>query len=253
MTRLLDDTMILIPIHRSTKMECEDSVEKLVQAHGGAQFKARGLADVCQARSFLAKGALEQTPPPEFMLWVDDDMMFTPRDVQQLKQALLADPELDVIGSVYMNRTGNKFCFNVLGDGKEDRAVKLDGSVLPAWGVGMGLTLCRRRAFERAEASHKYPVQQTATWGVNYFAPIMRPEADETELPVWFTDDYAFCCRVRDGGGNVAVHTGVWARHVSEIAMGWWHWFALQQHNRPLLEDEPELQMQADGRRRIEP
>lgn len=164
--------------------------------------RVSGMSLVTMARNRLAAGFLHSDS--DAILWLDADVMFSPRDVNLL---LAADKEL--VGGVYalkvdplVPRPGKPW-FAVY----PERDPKREGDLATVRGVGWGFTLIRREVFERLLPDATPYADENGEIIHDFFA---------TEIVdgQYHGEDIAFCSRWRRAGGEVWGHFGVQVGHV---------------------------------------
>lgn len=152
------------------------------------------------ARNTVAKVFLEHKNRPDYLLFVDDDMVFRHDALEQL----LANHKDVVTGNAFTRQYPVK---PVVGMFDTDPAKKGRVSVLidyqkdalqPIDSCGMAFTLISRNALEKA--------------GPKPFDPMFFPETDG-ELH----EDSSFCWRVKEAGVQVWLNSSVQVGHIGDV------------------------------------
>ena len=157
-------------------------------------------SDIARGRSKLMSQALDQTSFNSF-LWVDDDIHFTREDFEELACA-----PVDVVGGVYVKRhPGLTPVYN----GPEGEPHPLIPEIVTVKEVGTGFLRVTRRALEGIAPQI---VADDSGWR-HYFHAGMSYGDNDSGLPSYKSEDYAFChaCNVADI--PVHIHKGVRLGH----------------------------------------
>lgn len=126
----------------------------------------------------------------EWLLFVDDDMVIHPDALLRL----LAHGR-DIVGGLCFRRTPPYAPCIARWDGAHMRTLDVPtGGLIPVDGIGMGVTLIRRRVFE--------------TLGSGCFA-----------FRDGLSEDYAFCLAAREAGFDVMCDPAVQPGHVSSVVV----------------------------------
>lgn len=141
---------------------------------------------------FLASGL-------DYMLSVDSDMGWAPSDIDELLAA-----DVDLVSGVYTKKDGKGAIIVRLAPGETfatNRMLRCDG-------VPGGFFLLKRAAAQRMAdhfAGNRYTTDGEATFCLHN--PILEDGA-------YYGEDYSFCRRFRESGGEIWMHPGVVLRHV---------------------------------------
>lgn len=180
----------------------------------------------------------------DWLLFIDDDMVWHPEQIVQLIQSR-EKYDLDMVGALcfrrspphqptlFMRRFPNDGPFNYLEDWPEDTAVEVDAT-------GMAFIIIHKRVFERMVAFY----EKQPDWKMPPYE-----ERDFTKAPPnffqWnggFGEDLQFCINAKQSGSKIYVDTSIEVRHVSEIQIGREHFLT------EIAKRDPELEA---GRRTI--
>jgi hypothetical protein len=163
------------------------------------KLKRPGGSDIAGTRNILAHAAL--VSKAEAVLFIDWDNTPTVGNVARLLTH--ADTgQYDVISGNYWAADGKSASWRPHAPGHYTNGP--DGGLVAARAVGMGCCLIMRAAFERAK-----PFAPLIGEHPHYFAQLALTETKE-----WLQEDYAFCHRVRSGGGSVVVDTCCMVGHL---------------------------------------
>lgn len=174
----------------------------------GGQLDIQEGYDVAQQRDQIAAKFLASKH--SHLLFVDSDIQFRPEDVLKMAAA-----NKEVIGAVYPFRTfipGHIEKHIKAGRTEHDAMrlahryafaaaeVKLKGEFFRAESVGAGLMLVSRECFERVRkhcAPEPYRIHGTTSPVEGFFQSIRREDGE------MIPEDWSFCQRVREAGGDV--------------------------------------------------
>lgn len=184
-------------VHRSLHPETLASLWPLAAA--GAGLAIQKSADVAWSRSKIAMGLTE-----DFLLFVDEDMVFAPPDVEKLLKALDNQPKTGAVAAYY---------------------VKWDGSRLPVcnWKKDDGSWYSNEERVKKAERYAKRgEVAAVQSFGAGLLA-ISREALSAVPHPAFETrwvngvfegEDTSFCQRLAEAGYRPSVHFGCQVGHI---------------------------------------
>lgn len=162
------------------------------------------------ARSLLACRALERGS--DVTLFIDDDMIFDPLDVERLADA--ARGTRGIVGAPYSQRKpGGALVGSV--DVPECGSITFfeGGSMLPVSDgpLGMGFTAIHRDVYEKLDALPEYaPAHSNEGILRPYFQKIFTAER------YWLKEDGSFCDAARRSGSSLHVDTRIRVFHVGD-------------------------------------
>lgn len=173
------------------------------------------------ARSFVAARCLEHTPPPEFLFFLDDDVLVPGDALVKLFFRARTHPEHDIYAGVYcLKRPGlpEPLIYGENGQGPLwDWTV---GDILTTQSHGvcsvhMGLTLIRVSAFQKLKDAGLVHGDGTDQDDEPFFKTIR--ETSKAKDGQLFrqegTEDIYFCDKLMKAGGSILVDTSVLAGH----------------------------------------
>jgi hypothetical protein len=176
--------------------------------------------EVGDARSQVAARVLEHQPPPEFLLFLDWDVLMPPDAMTKLFFRARCYPEHDIFAGVYCCKGSNPpdpLIYGAHGQGAIwDWAV---GDILTTESHGvesvhMGLTLIRCSLFQKLKDLDLVGGDGTDQNNRPFFKTIYeRKDSAGCALLQAGTEDIYFCDLVRKAGSSILVDTGVLAGH----------------------------------------
>ena len=161
-----------------------------------------GLKDIAQARNLITRNALAMGA--DYLLWIDDDMTFSPAAVLRLMQR-----RVPIVGGLCFNRHAPSYPPVLLRKHAANR--NLDNSpmgfvydfppdsLFEVDATGGAFLLVQRKVFEQI------PVTPEAQW----WTPI--------DMPGLGSEDVSFCVRAQRAGFKIFVDTGVRIGHKAEV------------------------------------
>lgn len=184
------------------------------------QYCADGM-EVGVARSHVAKGCREARPKPEFLLFIDSDVIVPNDSFTKLFYHLKTNPKIDIAAGVYVVKGAFPYDPLIYRDNGEgaywDWAV---GDILTTKqhgirGVHMGLTLIRVSLFDRLIEAGLVHGDGTDQEDEPFFCTQNYRIQEQGKGPATFkgTEDIYFCDKVRKIDGQILVDTSVLAGH----------------------------------------
>lgn len=165
-------------------------------------FHTYGDTGMVRVRNAVAEKAMLWEP--DYLFWVDDDMMFNNDIVERLLSrkkdficALMFSKNLPFIPTIKKVQEGSILSFNNYLDYPLNSLVEIAG-------CGFAATLIHRRIFEDLIIQ--------ADNGREYFA--------ERTLGIGESEDINFCLRARQKGHKIWCDTGVKTRHIGGMGIG---------------------------------
>ncbi|TAM59487.1 glycosyltransferase [bacterium] len=149
-------------------------------------------------RELLARMAL--AAGSDLLFFIDDDMVLPPNALLELERAF-SDPSVAVAGALYYTRDGTKPLAVSRWSSRRTTAGSIpafDHSVTPVDGVGFGCAAVSTAWLRRLETP--------------LFSAQIYIEAATRRVRLC-NEDYLFCERMREAGGNVLLHAGVRCGH----------------------------------------
>ncbi len=168
-----------------------------------------GDALIGRARSIACYHFIEENQSP-YMLFIDDDILFEPKDVEKILEDLKAG--YDVIGGIYpVGRATQLSSYGWNG------RLPMDGKIQDVEYLATGFMGISRKMLLKVRDELKLPLLQPHDWAIchPYFESgscTDRPTGD----PIYISEDWDFCDKVRKVGGKVYADTSVQVAHCKE-------------------------------------
>lgn len=184
--------------------------------------------NICQGNVLtLQRNDLVQRMRGDWLLFIDDDMVWHPDQIVQLINT--RDKfDLDMLGALcfrrtppyqptlFMRETPVSGAFNYLEDWPEDQAVEVDAT-------GMAFVIIHKRVFERIVAMF----DEKPGWKMPPFEN--RTGMQPPNFFRWaggYGEDLQFCIDAKRSGSRIFVDTSIAIRHVAEIQIGREHFLS---------------------------
>lgn len=172
-----------------------------------------GDALISRSRSQACTKFLEQTQIP-YMLFIDDDIIFTPEDVSKIYNHLKSG-EYDLIGGIYPVRGASQLSSYGWG-GK----LEINNQIQEIEFLATGFMGISRRLLEKMVKELSLPLLNANDWSRCYpFFEAKRVLAEERERggePIYISEDWDFVQKARKIGYKVFVDTSVQVGHMRE-------------------------------------
>jgi hypothetical protein len=200
------EALILSPIYSSLETRTAFAMAELLHKHGFGMIRDVGCSQLDIARSRLAASALSQSAV-EWFLWIDADIVFEPLDaIEMLARA--RQHNCLVVGADYPTKQKSASRSTVVLDGTLHTNCP---TLARAWRMGFGFVLTHRTVFERLKG--QVPLAIVGDDLIRpYFAPLILGLG--SSAPTYYSEDYAFCERVRSTGVELWNDTAVNLGHV---------------------------------------
>ena len=196
MQEIIPDLLVTVMSHRGLTAPTSISVWKLKTIRNfyvefgifaGDALLSRGRCQACTK-------FLDTTKIP-YMLFVDDDIVFEPQDIEKIYNHLKSG--YDVVGGLYPVRGASQLSSYGWGGHLE-----VDGNVHEIEYLATGFMGISRRILEKVRSELELPLLNPNDWSTCYpfFEPgrkTDRPEGD----PIYISEDWDFCEKVRQIGG----------------------------------------------------
>lgn len=214
------DLLIVFCSHRAVAAPTAHSIEQLRLAHlsGMIDFQytimfASGDALLTRSRSQAATKFLEQTQAP-FMLFIDDDIVFSPQDVKTIYHRM-KDDNYDLIGGVYPVRGASQLS-SYGWEGKLD----VDGQIHDIEFLATGFMGISRRLLDKMVKELNMPTLNPNDWSRCYAffeaRPVLSHEREKGGDPIYISEDWFFCELARKVGIRCFADTSVQVGHMRE-------------------------------------
>lgn len=168
-----------------------------------------GDALISRSRSQACTKFLESTEIP-YLLFIDDDIMFTPDDVKKIYDSLLNG--YDCIGGIYPVRGASQLASYGWG-GKLD----IDGKITEVEYLATGFMGISRRILEKVKTDLNLPLLNKDDWSRCYpFFETGRMMDREHGVPIYISEDWEFCDKLRQIECKVYADTSVQVGHLRE-------------------------------------
>jgi 2-polyprenyl-3-methyl-5-hydroxy-6-metoxy-1,4-benzoquinol methylase len=207
----MTDLEILVCSHRNLAAGTAQSFEFLRRyspLNYAVQFLT-GDALIGRARSLMVYKFLKESDTP-YLLFIDDDIIFQPKDVEKIYQDMKGG--YDVVGGVYAVRGASQIASYTWG-GQHEIPLKPDIREIEYLATGfMGIS---RRVIQQMVDKLNLPVLNKGEWAecIPFFESgslLTRKE------PIYISEDWDFCEKVRKAGGKVYLDTSVCVNHMRE-------------------------------------
>jgi hypothetical protein len=187
---------------------CDERL-RVLERRGIEVRRSAGCAAIDFARSHMATRALADGF--EELLWIDDDIVFDPDDVD----ALRASGDAFIAGPCAKRGSGG-FAFDVL-PGTKQITFGSQGGVVDVLYVGTGFLYTRRAVYDAI--AKELPVCTVGAIDVvPYFIPFILATAAGHK---YLGEDYAFCERARRAGFAIRVDTRLRVFHLGLHGYSW--------------------------------
>ena len=169
-----------------------------------------GDALISRARSQACSKLLTETDFP-YMLFIDDDIIFEPSDVEKIYNSLKEG--YDVIGGIYPVRGASQ-----LSSYGWEGQLKIDTGIHDLEYLATGFMGISRRILEKVRDELKLPWLNPNDWAKCY--PFFECGRFEKRAkggdPIYISEDWDFCEKVRQVGGKIYADTSVQLGHMRE-------------------------------------
>lgn len=152
----------------------------------------------------------------DWLMFIDDDMVFTPHDILQLLEDM-DEHDLDIVGGLCFRRTEphqpTLYMRESPTAGRYSFLERWDSDLVEVDATGMAFVVIRKRVFEKIAAAH----------GETFPSFEERQATDPPEYFRWYGrigEDLRFCQDAKDAGCRIFVDTRVKIGHVGEINIG---------------------------------
>lgn len=214
------ELLIAIVSHRVISAPTVNSLEllRIADKRGDVSFNYSlglfvGDALISRGRSQAASKFLAESKVP-YMLFVDDDIIFSPEDVMKIHKHLKSG-KYDVIGGIYPVRGASQYSSYGWG-GK----FYTDGEIHNIEYLATGFMGITRKILEKVKDDLKLPILNPNDWARCY--PFFEDGAwlgDDREKggdPIFISEDWDFCEKVRKVGGQIFADTSIQLGHIRE-------------------------------------
>ena len=196
-----------------------DMFRLVMEGHTVRIFDEIGHADIYALRAQLVAHFLNDKNATDLIM-IDSDVAWEPFGLQSL---LSHDVDL-VAGSYPKRKDPLEFMFRSAQDAGEPLMGDPGTGLVEVWGMPGGFMRCRRAMLEKMVAAHPelvaidrdVPGGNTCRLFDPYWFDTI--EADGTPAKRVLSEDYAFCQRWRDMGGNVYLDASIGMAHIGTKA-----------------------------------
>ncbi len=203
--------VVLVPFIGSIVPQCEAGLREL-EKRGYQVRRVGGFSAIDQGRNQLATDALldgfEET------MWIDSDIEFDPRSVEQLRSH-----GLPAVCGLYPQKKFRALSSKPL-PGTDKITFGQQGGLVEFQYVAAGFLLVRRAAYMKIQYQLGLPLanERFGAPMVPFFQPIVQAYEDGH----WYlAEDYAFCERARHCGLKLIADTSIRLWHLGTYAYGW--------------------------------
>ena len=208
------DLLIVICSHRVVSAPTVISLDKLrhnFPVNWGLAIH-QGDALISRSRSMACSHFVDDVKIP-FMLFIDDDILFDPSDVQRIYNSLING--YDVIGGIYPVRGAYQLASYGWGG-----QLPVDNEIREVEFLATGFMGISRRILEKMRDDLPLPMLNPNDWSKCYpFFEARRTMAEERVRggdPIYISEDWDFCQKVRLIGSKVYADCGVQVGHIRE-------------------------------------
>jgi hypothetical protein len=180
--------MLAICSHRGTQAEVAQAVE-LLHLMAGNSFLVRyyaGDAWIDRLRSVAASEFLKQDWA-DYMIFIDDDIVFMPEHVLLLYEDLKSG--YDLIGGGYPTRTGSQLASYGLG---EMGGIQIDGQIQEIKWLATGFMGFSKKLLQRMVDELKLPLLHKDQWCESYPFFVFCAHLNEKGNPMLYSEDWEF-------------------------------------------------------------
>jgi hypothetical protein len=203
--------VILVPVGNNILPDCETALQAL-ERKGYVVWRVRGYSAIDQGRNQMATDALRQGF--EETMWIDDDVVFDPADVDRLRCF-----NLPLCAGVYPKKGKRELALHVV-PGTTQMLFGKRGSVCEVKYTATGFLHVRREVYDTIQRQLDLPTCN-AGFG-SPMVPYFQPMIVDTEKGPWYiAEDYAFCERARRCGYSILVDTRIRLWHVGAYRYSW--------------------------------
>jgi len=211
------DLILTIVSHRVVSAPTSHSLEKLrVFSKSDPAFPNYrvthfiGDALISRARSQACTRFLEEWDAP-YMIFIDDDILFEPQDVVKIYNHMVNG--YDVIGGIYPVRGASQL--SSYGWGGQ---LMVDGQVKDIEYLATGFMGISRRILVKVREELKLPLLNPNDWAKCYpfFEAKSFTDRSQGGDPIYISEDWDFCEKVRQIGGKIYTDTSVQLGHMRE-------------------------------------
>ena len=170
-----------------------------------------GDALISRGRSQACSKFLLETDTP-YMLFIDDDIVFNPQDIQKIYNHLCNG--YDVIGGIYPVKGASQLSSYGWGG-----HLQIDGKVAEIEYLATGFMGISRRILTKLKDELNLPILNPNDWSKCYpFFECGRwtKRTQENSDPIYISEDWEFCEKVRQVGGKIYADTAVQVGHMRE-------------------------------------
>jgi len=166
-----------------------------------------GDALISRSRSQACNKFLEETDIP-YMLFIDEDIIFEPHDAQKIFDSLKKG--YDVIGGIYAVRGASQLSSYGWGGN-----LVVDGQIHDIEYLATGFMGISRKILIKVRDELKLPLLNENDWSRSRpFFEALR--FTERPVPIYISEDWDFCEKVRKVGGKIYADTSVQLGHIRE-------------------------------------
>jgi len=202
---------VLVPAAVQIEPACEAALAEL--ARGGYTVRrVYGYAAIDQARNDMATDALADGF--EETMWIDADISFDPRAVDQLRAS-----QLPIVCGIYARKGRRALACHAL-PGTEQLVFGVGGGLVELRYAGTGFLFVRRQVYIDMQARLGLPVcnQRFGRATIPFFQPMVVPDGEGH----WYLpEDFAFCERARQCGFKIMADTTIRLWHHGSYGYSW--------------------------------
>jgi len=185
------------------------SITTLYQVPFNFRWDIVGAGSATRTRNVLANRFLKDNEAP-YLIFIDRDMVFTPKDMQKLYKDL--EDGYDLIAGCYTIKTTMRLTSGCARDGD----LFLDGSIKEVKYLGTGFMGITRKLIEKMVKELALPLMHEGG-GLEAYPLFEERRHEDIDFGwMWLSEDYDFCHKARDVGVRSYLDTSIKIRHVGE-------------------------------------
>jgi hypothetical protein len=196
---------IAICSHRGTQAEAAQAIEALHLMVGNifiTRYHA-GDAWIDRLRSVAATEFLNKPEWGDYMIFIDDDIVFYPEHVLALYRDM-QDKGYDLIGGLYPTRTGSQLASYGL---SEKGGIRINGEIQEIRWLATGFMGFSRKLLQEMVDKLELPLLHKDQWCENYPFFVFHTHKTEQGNQMLISEDWDFCEKARQIGYKVYADT----------------------------------------------
>ena len=203
------DTLILVPVGLGLDHKTDEQL-RILESFGYQVWRQPGYSAIDQCRNKMIYNFLTHTDFKN-ILWIDGDIIFDLKDVQQLEQS-----NYDIVGGTYPFKGYPQMTFvpkdseNVQFGDKGPRYVEVEA-------LATGFLFVTRKAITNIIDKLEIPLCNTSFDNPSY--PLFTP--DVLSGDTYVGEDFGFCAKAKKVGYKLYLDTTIKLKHVGRYEYSW--------------------------------